>query len=227
MITKTKDMSILYVEDDDAIREDMKEFLDRRFDKIFLAENGAVGLDAYLDNAPDIVMTDIKMPVMDGLEMTRAILEQNDKAAIIVTSAYNEAKYLLGAIELGVSHYLLKPLDRDKLDTSLKHCIEIVQKTRALHERENSISTAHQTINTLLDCGEKNVTNAICLDSEVERQLDQMIESILGCAVGIPSHSPASLIMTLTHGLAGQPQWLWYEMKKDRSLQKGPVQSFV
>ncbi|HIJ87300.1 MAG TPA: response regulator [Desulfuromonadales bacterium] len=220
MIAKTMDMSILYVEDDKAVREGMHEFLGRRFDQIFLAENGAAGLDAYRINAPDIVMTDINMPVMDGLDMIRAILEQNDKAAIIVTSAYNEAVYLLGAIELGVSHYLMKPLDRDKLDASLKHCIEIVQKTRTLNERENTTNAFYQTINTLLDCGEKNITNAICLDSELERQLDQMIENILGCGVATTSHSPASLIMTLTHGLTGQPQWLWYEMEKDRSLQK-------
>ena len=220
MIAKTKDMSILYVEDDDVIREGMNEFLNRRFDQVFLAENGAAGLDAYHDNAPDIVMTDIKMPVMDGLEMTHAILEQNDKAAIIVTSAYNDAKYLLGAIELGISHYLLKPLDRDKLDASLKQCIEIVLKTRTLREHENSVIENDRTINSLLDCGEKNVTNAICLDSEAERQLDQMIENILGCGMETAPHSPASLIMTLTHGLGGQPQWLRYELERDRSLRK-------
>jgi hypothetical protein len=54
----------------------------------------------------------------------------------------------------------------------------------------------------------------------VERQLDQMIESILESGNGVASHSPASLIMTLTHGLKGQPRWYWYEMEKDRSLQK-------
>ena len=220
MIAKTKDMSILYVEDDDVIREGMNEFLNRRFHQVFLAENGATGLDAYRDNTPDIVMTDIKMPVMDGLEMTRAILEHNDKAAIIVTSAYNDAKYLLGAIELGISHYLLKPLDRDKLDASLKQCIEVVQRTRTLREHENAISESNRTINTLLTFGEKNVTNAICLDSAVERQLDQMIENILGCGMDTAPHSPANLIMTFTHGLAGQPQWLWYELEKDRSLRK-------
>jgi response regulator RpfG family c-di-GMP phosphodiesterase len=220
MMTKTMDMSILYVEDDEAVREGMHVFLNRRFDQVFLAENGAAGLDAYRINAPDIVMTDINMPVMDGLDMIRAILEQNDKAAIIVTSAYNEAVYLLGAIELGVSHYLMKPLDQDKLDASLKHCIEIVRKTRNLNERENFTAAFYQTISSLLDCGEKSVTNAICLDSEVERQLDQMIENVLDCGVATASHGPASLIMTLTHGLVGQPQWLWYDMEKDRSLQK-------
>jgi response regulator RpfG family c-di-GMP phosphodiesterase len=220
MNAKTKDMSILYVEDDDVIRENMLGFLNRRFDQVLLAENGAVGLELYRENAPEIVMTDIRMPVMDGLEMTRAILELNDKAAIIITSAHNEVKYLLGAIKLGISHYLFKPLEREQLDASLQHCIEIVHKARMLRDRENYISEAYRTINLLIDYGEKSVNDLVSPDSEVERQVDQMIERFLGCGSYTDSHSPANLIMTLTHCLAGQPEWLWYEVGNGRKVQK-------
>ena len=220
MNAKVHDMSILYVEDDDSIRESMIDFLNRRFEQVLLAENGATGLDLYRKNVPDIVMTDIRMPVMDGLEMTRAILEQNDKAPIIVISAYNEARYLLGAIELGISHYLLKPLERENLDASLRHCIEIVQKARTLSERENSISEAYRTINSLLEYGEQNIINSVSLDTEVERQLDQMIKRFLGCGREIATHSPTGFVMTLTHGLPGDPEWLWYERGRDGTLHK-------
>lgn len=216
MNAKTKDMSILYVEDDDAVREDMHEFLDRRFDQVSLAENGEAGLGMYRENASDIVMTDIKMPIMDGLEMSRAILKENDKAAIIVTSAHNEAKYLLGAIELGISHYLLKPLDREKLDASLRHCIELVQKARTLRERENYISVAYQTISSLIDYSEESLNSSVNLSVQMEWQLDRMVEGFFGGDQGTVAQIPASLIMTLTHGLAGQPEWLMYEMGIDR-----------
>jgi response regulator RpfG family c-di-GMP phosphodiesterase len=220
MNIKTTDMSILYVEDDDVIRENMLGFLNRRFDQVLLAENGAEGLDLYRENTPDIIMTDIKMPIMDGLEMTRAILKDNDKAAIIVTSAYNEAKYLFGAIELGISHYLLKPLERDKLDATLQHCIESVQKARTFREREKYIAVSYQTINSLLDYGENSLNSSINLSVQMEWQLDKMMESFFGGNLNTAAHNPASLIMTLTHGMAGQPEWLWYEIGNTRALQK-------
>jgi response regulator RpfG family c-di-GMP phosphodiesterase len=220
MNAKTMNMSILYVEDDDVIRENMLGFLNRRFDRVLLAENGAAGLDMYRKNKPEIVMTDIKMPVMDGLEMTRAILEMNDKAAIIVTSAHNEAKYLLGSIDLGISHYLIKPLELEKLDASLRHCIEIVNKCRKLRERENSIAATYHTINSLIDYSEESLNSSINLSTGMVGQLDQIVENFLGGNRGTIAHIPSTLIMTLTHGLAGQPEWLWYEMGKDRPLQK-------
>lgn len=220
MKTCTEGITLLYVEDDDVVRENMHDFLNRRFDHLLLAENGAAGLDLYRKNLPDIVMTDIKMPVMDGLEMSRAILEMNDKAAIIVTSAHNEVKFLLSAIELGISHYLIKPLEGNKVDASLRHCIELVQKARTLRERENYISEAYKTINSLIDYGDESINLSINLSVQIERQLEQMVERFFGGSQGMVSHSPASMIMTLTHGLAGQPEWLWYEMGKDRLHQK-------
>lgn len=220
MNSKVKDMSILYVEDDEAVRESIHEFLDRRFDQVLLAENGEAGLYMYRENAANIVMTDINMPVMNGLEMTRAILEENDKTPVIVTSAHNEAKYLLGAIELGISHYLLKPLDPGKLDATLQHCVETVQKARTLRERENYISVAYQTISSMIDYSEENLNSPVNLSIQMEWQLDRMVECFFGGSLCAVAQSPANLIMTLTHGLAGQPEWLWYEMKKGGALQK-------
>lgn len=220
MNARLKDMSILYVEDDDGIREHMSDFLNRRFEEVLTAENGAEGLDMYQRKAPDIVMTDLKMPVMDGLEMTRAILEENDKAAIIVTSAHNETKYLLGAIELGISQYLLKPLEREKLDASLQHCVEIVRKARMMHEREKFISAAYQSINSLIDYGEERFNNSLNQAIELDWPLDRVVNNILGGGSGAPANCPKNLIMTMTHGLAGQPEWLWFEMGKGRSMQK-------
>ncbi|MDD5284376.1 MAG: response regulator [Desulfuromonadaceae bacterium] len=220
MNAKTMDMSILYVEDDDVIRENMLDFLNRRFNKVLLADNGETGFGVYRDKSPDIVMTDIRMPIMNGLEMTRSILELDDKANIIVTSAYNEPNYLLAAIEMGISHYLLKPLDRDKVDAALQNCIENVRKSRGLSDRENSITEAYRTINSLIDYGEKSVNDSITLCTEMERQFDQMVEGFLKGAGGMVSHTPASIIMTLTHGLPGKPEWFWYEMEADRQLQK-------
>ena len=140
MIALRENISLLYIEDEDDVRKCMRGLLSRRFDKVWVAENGAEGLALYRENSPDIVLTDISMPVMDGLEMSRAILEFDDRANIIVTSAHNESHYLLEAIDLGVSNYLVKPLEWEKVDATLERCIENVRKLRDARDREN-----HQT----------------------------------------------------------------------------------
>ena len=149
MMARTEDVSLLYVEDDAAIRENLLVFLKRRFGQVWQADNGLDGLRLYTERSPDIVMTDIRMPIMDGLAMTRGILRQNNKAPIIITSAHNETDDLLEAIELGISHYLLKPLDTAKMEASLQHCVELVRKARTLGEREANLTEAYQTINSL------------------------------------------------------------------------------
>jgi response regulator RpfG family c-di-GMP phosphodiesterase len=228
---KEMDMSILYVEDDDVIREGMHEFLNRRFNQVLVAENGAVGLDLYRNNSPDIVMTDIQMPIMNGLEMTRAILENNDRAAIIVTSAFNEANYLFGAIELGISHYLLKPLEREKLEGSLQQCVEMVRKSRTIREREDTITEAYKAIDTLIDQGEKSVNNITSPDIDIWQQQDDMLESFLQNGGGTKAHRPTTLVLTRTHGLKGDPTWLSYKIVKNTPTQKScflePPQLFL
>jgi response regulator RpfG family c-di-GMP phosphodiesterase len=221
MLEQVKDVSILYVEDDDAIREYMLGYLGKRFNQVLVAENGAAGFETYRKNTPDIIMTDIRMPIMDGLEMIRAILTDNDAAAVIITSAYDDSNYLLGAIELGISHYLLKPFDTGKVDASLWHCIKNIRKKQSIRNQEKSIAAAYQTIDSLIDYGENSLNDAVNLDADtMERQLDRMVEGFFGERPGLAMHSPTSLIMTLTHGLPGQPEWFLYEMGDDRQLQK-------
>ncbi len=212
MMARTEDVSLLYVEDDAAIRENLLVFLKRRFGQVWQADNGLDGLRLYTERSPDIVMTDIRMPIMDGLAMTHGILRQNNKAPIIITSAHNETDDLLEAIELGISHYLLKPLDTAKMEASLQHCVELVRKARTLGEREANLTEAYQTINSLIDCGEQCIDATIRPHNEVEHQLDQVIEKIVSGNNGYGTHSPASLVVTLTHGLAGQPSWFWYDL---------------
>ena len=220
MNARKEDVSLLYVEDDHDIRENMLMFLGRRFGQVWKAENGLEGLELYQERSPDIVMTDIGMPIMDGLAMARAILKRNSKAPVIITSAHSDSGYLLEAIELGISHYLLKPLDSSKLDASLQHCVKMVQKTRIHGERQKSFAQAYKSINSMIDYGEKNIDNSVGLYNEFELQLDRIIEGFIAGNDGLGSRSPASIILTLTHGLPGQPEWLWYDLAVGQPLQR-------
>jgi len=119
-LTILDDLSILYVEDDSLIRAGIADFLRRRTSQLYLAENGQEGLDTFIKCRPDIVITDILMPVMDGLQMAQEIKALDPNVPIIVTTAFNESDLFIKAIDIGIDKYILKPLDRTRLLQSLK-----------------------------------------------------------------------------------------------------------
>lgn len=122
-----KQFSVMHVEDDTSVRESLMRFLKRRFDTIYTAKDGAEGLELYLEHKPDIVITDIQMPVMDGIEMSRRIKESDGNALIIVTTAFNEKPYLEKAQDIGINEYLKKPVVKDDLMQALRNCAEILK----------------------------------------------------------------------------------------------------
>ncbi|TCK58335.1 GGDEF domain-containing response regulator [Seleniivibrio woodruffii] len=104
-------ISILYVEDEPAIREGLQRFFQRRSGTIYLAANGQEGLELFEKHRPDIVVTDIRMPVMDGLTMSRKIKELSPDIPIVITTGHNDEEFLLKAIDVGVDKYIKKPVD--------------------------------------------------------------------------------------------------------------------
>lgn len=114
-----QDYTVLYAEDTPEIQEQMHILLTRLFKHVYLADDGAIGLALFEQYKPDIVITDIQMPNKNGLDMTRAIKEISPKTPILITTAFNEEKYFLQAIECGVDSFLLKPVDKQKLFDAL------------------------------------------------------------------------------------------------------------
>ncbi len=107
------DLKILYAEDNENIRHSYVLVLKRYFKDVFEAEDGEDALKLYHDHKPDIVLTDINMPVLDGLELVRIIRETDQTTKIIVLSAYSDQEKLMKAIPLGLSAYLVKPIKGD------------------------------------------------------------------------------------------------------------------
>jgi YesN/AraC family two-component response regulator len=123
-----KNLSVMHVEDDTSVRESLMRFLKRRFETIFTAKDGQEGFEMYKTHRPDIVITDIQMPVMDGIEMARKILEFNPEAIIVITTAFNEKPYIDKATEIGIFDYLKKPVVKDDLTLTLRKCAEKLKK---------------------------------------------------------------------------------------------------
>lgn len=115
-----KNIKILYVEDDELIRENTAEILKRKCDNVITAEDGVVGLELYEKFSPDLIITDIQMPRLDGLSMIKKIRENDLTTKIVITTAYTDQKYLLEAVELQLIKYVSKPLTWDKISSILK-----------------------------------------------------------------------------------------------------------
>ncbi len=135
-------ISILYVEDERSTREEVLLFLQRRVREVFTAANGKEGLDLFQKRRPEVIITDIRMPVMDGLEMSKAIKAIDREAKIIVTSAHSDTSYLLTAIETGVDAYVTKPVEAEKLFSAIRKCAEVIDSRKAslIHQQEQQRS---------------------------------------------------------------------------------------
>lgn len=104
-----KELKILLVEDEESLARLLKEAIGDSFHSFTLAKDGVEGMELFKKIKPDIVITDIMMPLKSGLEMAKEIREINATIPIIVLSAFSEKEKLFGAIDAGVSKYFLKP----------------------------------------------------------------------------------------------------------------------
>ena len=125
LLEHTRNLSILYVEDDTNLLNDTAELLAMYFKSIDTAVDGEDGLQKYIDYKKennsfyDIVMTDLNMPKLNGIDMSSKILDLNVNQAIIITTAYNSPEYLIEAINLGIDAYILKPIVTEQLNKAL------------------------------------------------------------------------------------------------------------
>lgn len=114
-----KNIKILYVEDEASIREEVIEFLSNYFDNVVSAVDGLDGLNKYKNSEFDLIISDIRMPKMDGIEMCKEIKNLNNEQNILIMSAHSDSHYLLTLIDIGVDNYIIKPIDDNKLIQTL------------------------------------------------------------------------------------------------------------
>jgi response regulator RpfG family c-di-GMP phosphodiesterase len=143
-------LTVLYVEDEEEVRDALAHYLRRRFAKVDVAENGQAGLEHFRSGLYDVVITDVKMPIMDGLAMAREIKDLREEMPVIVVTAYNETDYFMRAIEIGVDRYVKKPVDPDLLIEAVYKATRSRSQQRELElERQRTVDTLTQTIAAL------------------------------------------------------------------------------
>jgi len=117
-------LTLLYVEDDDIIRQNAVEYLCESFKEVFQAVDGQEALELYEAHKPDIIMSDIEMPRLSGLQMAKKIRQKDKTIPIIITTAFTDTEYMLQAIELQLIKYIVKPINTKKLSNALNLLME-------------------------------------------------------------------------------------------------------
>lgn len=134
-----KKLSLLYVEDDENTREELEYFLKNKVKKLYVAKNGQEGFDFFENYQPDLIITDIQMPVMTGTKMIKLIKEKNKTIPIVIITAFNDTDYLFEAIKLNVTNYLTKPLNLFALSEVLANIAKNINLENENKEIYNSL----------------------------------------------------------------------------------------
>lgn len=117
---KTNNYTMLYVEDDEQTRANMSSYLRLKYNTVLEAKDGVEAYELYLNEQPDLMLVDIELPNMNGLELVEKIRDKNNTIPIIITSAYSDKQKLLAAIKLNLVDYLTKPISRHRLKDVLE-----------------------------------------------------------------------------------------------------------
>ena len=134
--------TLLIVDDEEIEREGMAQFIPwdtYEMKVVGTARNGAEGLEKIAKYKPDLAIVDIKMPVMNGIEMIRKAKEQYPDMTFVVLSGYGDYEFTSQAMELGVRHYILKPCDEGKMIPVLNKAIAELEETRAQNARSEKV----------------------------------------------------------------------------------------
>ena len=135
-----KNLTVLLVEDDSDSKKIMHDVLSDNFEKVFTAQNGDEGLKKFKKYNPNMVITDVFMPISDGLDMTRYIKEISKDTPVIVLSAHSEKETLLKAIDVGVDKYLIKPIMADDLLKTIENVAKSKIETANIIQVSNGYS---------------------------------------------------------------------------------------
>ncbi|MFV0562347.1 response regulator transcription factor [Malaciobacter mytili] len=178
---KLKELTILYVEDDSVIRENLISYFKHIFKKTIVAIDGQDGLAKFKTNHKkiDVVITDINMPYLNGIDMIKQIKNINPKIACIITTAYSDKQYLLDSVDFGVNHYILKPF---KLDILLKeveksymskfYIQELTKKNRQIEQLSKLFGSSKEQMKELKN-EDKEYNAKLTLFSEIIQLLDR------------------------------------------------------
>ena len=131
--SKLKDFKILFVEDEETIRQHIVSSLTYLVEEVKEASHGKEALEILRNYTPDIIITDLEMPLMNGIELIKKIRQTDKDICIIVLTAHTTNNYLLELIDMHVEHFIVKPMNFEKLLNVLQKCEKSVLEQKMLN----------------------------------------------------------------------------------------------
>jgi len=217
IIEYSQKMNLLYVEDNADAREMTSMILGDFFGEISVAVDGLDGIDKFRNNDYDLIITDINMPNMNGLEMIEKIREINQDIPIVILSAHNEDDFFINSIKLGVDGYLLKPIDLEQMITVLNR---VIQKNIYKIEAKTNLKLLEEY---------KEATNQSSIVSKTD--IRGIITYVNDKFCEISGYTKEELIGK-NHNIIRHPdnpksifKEMWDTIKKDKKIWKGIVRN--
>lgn len=141
MIETLNEYSILYVEDEPDIKEDIEEYLSAYFSIVYSATDGEKALELYYKYQPDVLLLDISIPKINGLDLAKKIRKENSDVKIIMLTGHSDKERLLTAVELNLTKYLIKPFSPKSFKETLELLATKLQKSNVnyLHLGSNYV----------------------------------------------------------------------------------------
>ncbi len=191
----SNDLNVLYVEDDENLRNETVTLFRMLFKNIDTAEDGEAGLQKYNQNFYDLVISDVNMPNMNGIDMAKSIREINSEQKIIIISAHDESNILIDLIQAGANGFILKPMHMDELVTALYPVCrdaytqiinlqlvdelnlknaQLEEQLKKLRASDHTIETKHQQLEELIQ--EKNTY----LEQQDKEETDEVSTPVTG-----------------------------------------------
>lgn len=170
---------LMIVDDEQIEREGMAQFISWEKYDIELSGTAWNGLDAYEQiqvNQPDIVLTDMKMPVMNGIELIKRLSENFPDIRVIVLSGYGEYEYTSQAMEYGIRHYILKPCDEDKIVSVLEEVKQEIEEQRKKDQQERELYTIHRQV---LPHAKEEIFRRLLLKGKFSKEEEELVRQDL------------------------------------------------
>lgn len=150
-----KNFTILYLEDDEQVRRNAVEYLRRISKSVIEAEDGKEAITLWKEHKPDIIITDINMPRLNGLDMASYIRAEDKNVQIIIATAHSDTQHLLRAVELQLVKYIIKPITKEKLLEALHKSIELIEDKSKFNLKLSKTSHYNDYDKTITDAGKE------------------------------------------------------------------------